>query len=158
MKATPFVDINYETHAKERHRRLLLTTFASLGGRLVSLLTVLISVPMMANYLGSERYGLWAAVGSLLALFSFADLGIGSGLVNAITECHGRDDVDAARQYIASAFAMLTGVAILLGLAFVLVYPWISWKSVFNVSDQLPLRKRGRQPLCSFFASLRIFR
>ena len=126
MKAAPFTNISYESRTRERHRRLLLTTFASVGGRLVALLTVLISVPMAANYLGTERYGLWAAIGSLIALLSFADLGIGSGLLNAITECHGRDDMDAARQYVASAVAMLTGVAILLGLAFVCMYPWIS--------------------------------
>jgi len=143
MKADPVINIGYESRAKERHRRLVLTTFTSIGGRLVSLLTILISVPMTANYLGTERYGLWAAIGSLLALLSFADLGIGNGLLNAITECHGRDDLHRARQYVSSALAMLTAVATLLGLAFLIVYPWISWKSVFNVSDQVAVAEAG---------------
>jgi len=46
MKAEPVIHIDYESRAQERHRRLLLTTLTSIGARLVSLITVLTSVPM----------------------------------------------------------------------------------------------------------------
>ncbi len=153
MKAETFTNITYESRAKERHRRLLLTTFASVGGWLVSLLTVLISVPMTANYLGSERYGLWAAIGAFVALLSFADLGIGSGLLNAITECHGRDDLDRARQYVSSVLAMLSAVAALwVCPSFLCTHGFLETVSSMSRIDS-PLRKRGRQLLCSSFAS-----
>ena len=143
IRIQPPDNTNSEGRAQERHRRLVFTMFASAGARGISLLTILISVPMTANYLGVERYGLWATIGSLLALLSFADLGIGNGLLNAIAECHGRNDRESARQYVASALLMLTGLAGLLGLAFALVYPWISWQSIFNVSDPVAVAEAG---------------
>jgi O-antigen/teichoic acid export membrane protein len=129
--------------ARERDRRIALTTGASIGARAVSLLTVLISVPMTANYLGVERYGLWATIASFLALLGFADLGIGNGLLNAISECHGRSDQETARQYVSGAFVMLGGIALLLGIAFAAIYPWISWRAIFNVSDPLAVAEAG---------------
>jgi O-antigen/teichoic acid export membrane protein len=129
--------------AQERHRRLLLTTAASVGARLVSLATIVISVPLTANYLGVERYGLWVTIGSLLALTSIADLGIGNGLLNAIAECHGHGDSEGARRYIASSFAMLTTIALLAGLLFAVLYPWLPWQRIFNVSDPLAVAEAG---------------
>lgn len=104
---------------------------------------ILISVPLTANYLGVERYGLWATIGSLLALLSFADLGIGNGLLNAMAECHGRNDRERARRYIASAFLTLGGLALALGIGFAVVYPWIPWRRVFNLSDPLAIAEAG---------------
>jgi O-antigen/teichoic acid export membrane protein len=134
---------NYHGRAQERHRRLLFTTAASVGARMVSLIAIVISVPLSANYLGVERYGLWATIGSLLALMAFADLGIGSGLLNAIAECHGRNDDEGARRYVASAFVMLTGIAVFVGLLFAVVYPWLPWQRIFNVSDPLAVAEAG---------------
>jgi O-antigen/teichoic acid export membrane protein len=133
----------HEGHARERHRRVVLTTVASVGARLVSVGAILISVPLTANYLGVERYGLWATIGSLLALLSFVDLGIGNGLLNAMAECHGRDDRESARRYIASAFVTLGGLALALGAAFAVAYPWIPWHRVFNLSEPLAIAEAG---------------
>jgi len=128
---------------KERDRRVVFTMFAAAGARAISLLTLLVSVPLTVNYLGTERYGLWVTISSLLALLSFADLGIGNGLLNAITQCHGRDDREAARQYVASGLLILTGVALLLALILGIAYPWISWKAIFNVSDPKAVAEAG---------------
>jgi O-antigen/teichoic acid export membrane protein len=45
---------------------------------------MVISVPLTLTYLGSERYGMWMAISSIVALLAFADFGLGNGLVNAI--------------------------------------------------------------------------
>jgi O-antigen/teichoic acid export membrane protein len=132
-----------EGHARERHRRVVLTTAASIGARLVSVSAILISVPLTANYLGVERYGLWATIGSLLALLSFADLGIGNGLLNAMAECHGRNDTESARRYIASALLTLGALALLLGIMFAVAYPWIPWQRIFNLSDPVAIAEAG---------------
>jgi O-antigen/teichoic acid export membrane protein len=86
---------------------------------------------------------MWTTIGALVAILSFADLGIGNGLLNAIAESHGRNDRDAARHYVSSAFFMLTGLALLLGSLFALVYPRVSWRAVFNVSTPEAIAEAG---------------
>ncbi len=51
-------------------------------------------------------------ISSVIALAGFADLGMGYGLLNAISEANGKDDRNAARKYISSAFILLSAVAL----------------------------------------------
>ena len=123
--------------SKERYRRVAWTTLASVAARGVAVLTALVSVPLTLHYLGTERYGLWMTISSTVAMLGFADLGMGNGLLNAISEANGRDDREAAREYVSSAFFMLLAVSILLGIGFGLIYSWVPWQRVFNVSESL---------------------
>ena len=135
MRLRPFDTSTTEGRARERERRVALTALASLGARSISILTALVSVPLTLVYLGTERYGLWMTISAAVALFAFADLGMGNGLLNAISEANGRDDRDAARRYVSSAFLMLSGLALAVGVVFAAAYPFISWRAVFNVSS-----------------------
>ena len=131
----PFDTSTPEGRARERDRRVALTMAVSLGARSISILTVLVSVPLTLGYLGAERYGLWMTISALVAMFGFADLGMGNGLLNALAEANGRDNRDAARRYVSSAFLMLAGLAVIVGAAFAVVYPLVPWQALFNVSS-----------------------
>jgi O-antigen/teichoic acid export membrane protein len=72
---------------------------------------------------------------SIIAAMGFADLGIGLGLVNAISEAYGKDDRELARRYFTSAFGMLLGIAALLAVAGAVAYPWMPWMRLFNVKS-----------------------
>ncbi|PSB04095.1 lipopolysaccharide biosynthesis protein [Merismopedia glauca] len=129
--------------SKERYRRVFATTAASVASKGVSILTNLISVPLTVNYLGTERYGLWMTISSAIALLSFADLGMGSGLLNAIAEADGKDDRHSARVYVSSAFFILLAIAMLILVVFASIYPLIPWERVFNVRSDLAVRESG---------------
>jgi O-antigen/teichoic acid export membrane protein len=135
LRLRPFDTATEQGRADERHRRLVLTTLSSLAARAVSVLTVVVSVPLTVNYLGSERYGLWMTISSISAVLSFADLGLGCGLVNAIADAHGKNDTNRAAQYTASAFYLLCSIAALLAVVFFLAYPWVPWQRVFNIKS-----------------------
>jgi O-antigen/teichoic acid export membrane protein len=60
---------------------------------------------------------------------------MGNGLLNALSEANGRDDRVAARRYVSSSFLMLAGLALALAAAFAVVYPFVPWQEVFNVSS-----------------------
>jgi O-antigen/teichoic acid export membrane protein len=63
------------------------------------------------------------------------DFGLaGNALVNVLSEAYGKDDRESAKQYTASAFWALTGIATILGLVFLTTFNWISWRAVFRVS------------------------
>lgn len=99
------------------------------------MLASLVTVPLTYRYLGPERYGLWMVLVSIISAMAFADLGIGNGLVNAISEAYGKDDRELAREYISSALVMLLGIATLLASAAAIAYPLIPWIRLFNVKS-----------------------
>jgi O-antigen/teichoic acid export membrane protein len=129
--------------SKERYRRAFLTMAASAFSRTVSISAGLITVPLTLKYLGPERYGLWMTISSAIAILGFSDLGINNGLLSAISRAHGKDDRELARQYVSSAFLLLTAIAITIGIVFAVVYRWIPWDSLFRVHSTQALAEAG---------------
>ncbi len=118
----------------DRSRRILLTAASAALAKGISVVTILVTVPLTLDYLGAERYGLWMTISSLVTVLSFADLGLGFGLVNAIADANGKDDPALARRHIAAAFAILGFIALALLSVFFLIYPWAPWASLFSVT------------------------
>lgn len=134
IRLTPFETDSLEGRSNERLRRVALTALSSGLAQGINLLTVLISVPLTLNYLGVERYGLWMTISSLVAILGFADMGLGNGLLNAIADAHGRNDRRVAELYVSSAFFILSGISLLIGILWVILYPRVSWSWLFNVT------------------------
>lgn len=132
-----------EGRSKERYRRVVLTVLTSASAKAVGLVSMIVSVPLTIKYLGTERYALWMTISSTMAMLTFADLGIGNGLLNAVSESHGKNDEQAARTYVSSAFFMLSliGAAILLALA--VGYPFVPWQKLFNIHSPLAMSEAG---------------
>ena len=143
FRAWPFKNIPAENREKERHRRVVLTALASVGAKGINVLTLLVSVPLAIRYLGTERFGLWMTISSVIAILSFADLGIGNGLLNAVSEAHGKEDRARAQKYVSSAFFMLSGVAAVFALLFGFAYSRLPWDSIFNVKSALAISEAG---------------
>jgi O-antigen/teichoic acid export membrane protein len=143
LRLKPFDTSTPEGRSLERYRRAALTTLTSVVARVAMVLTSLITVRLTVRYLGTERYGLWMTITSVVAMMSFADLGIGNGLLNSISEAHGRDDRESVRKYVSSAFFVLLGIAAALLALFALVHPFVPWPRVFNVASALAAREAG---------------
>lgn len=129
--------------SKERYRRILLTGGITAIVKIFSAVINLITVPLTLNYLGAERYGLWMAISSILTLMSFADLGLGNGLLNAVAKANGNKSDKDAQIAVSSTFFILMAIAVLLFLIFICIYPHISWESVFNVKSKTAINESG---------------
>jgi O-antigen/teichoic acid export membrane protein len=140
-----------EGRARERQRRAMLASGAAAMSKAVRVLTTFVSVPLAIGYLGAERYGLWLTISSVAAFLTFADLGLGNGLLNAVSEAEGRDDHDASAGAVSSAFFMLFGVAVLFALGGIVAYPLVSWARVFNVTSPQAVAEAG--PAVAVFVS-----
>jgi O-antigen/teichoic acid export membrane protein len=128
----------------ERNRRAVANAIAGLVLRGSSLVVVLMSVPLTLDLLGPIRFGMWMTIASVVALLSATDLGIGSGVLNTVSRAFGEGDRAAARQYLASGLVALTGIALLLGAAFVCVYSRVPWADLYNVrTDTLATSEAG---------------
>jgi O-antigen/teichoic acid export membrane protein len=156
VRLQPYSSATIAERSQERYRRVTLTTLASLVAHAASTLTTLAAVPLALGYLGTERYGLWMSVTSLVAVVAAADLGIGNGLLNAIAESHGKDDKSMAGRYASSAFFLLTAIALALAAVVVLVEPLVSWGDLLKVSSATALLEAPPTVLillgCSFLS------
>jgi O-antigen/teichoic acid export membrane protein len=132
-----------EGRSKERYRRVALTAVASGIAKSISTITALITVPLTLTYLGAERYGLWMTISSVVLMLGFADLGLGNGLLNAISEANGKNDREAAANYVSSGFFMLGAMALLIVVVFIIAYPYVPWPSIFNIKSKLANQEVG---------------
>ena len=113
-----------------------MTTVSAGVARVFGLLASLITVPLTYSYLGPERYGLWMVLISIIAAMGFADLGIGNGLMNAVSEAYGKDDRALVREYVTSAFVMMLAIAAFLAAIGAAGYPFVPWMRLFNVTSE----------------------
>jgi len=150
----PRETITADGRAKERYRRAALTSLASMVAKAIQVGTALISLPITVRYLGTERYGLWLIISSVSTILNFMDFGMGNGLLNAIAKAHGSDNHEESARSVASAFFMLSGVAMLLLAAGVMIYPWVPWPRVFNVHSALAMKESG--PAVAVFFTLSV--
>jgi O-antigen/teichoic acid export membrane protein len=132
-----------EGRALERRRRVLLSALSAGGAKAVSLISLLLTVPLSLAYLGPERYGLWMAITGMLAVLSFADLGLGYGLVNALSTAEGLSDPEGSRSAVSSAFYMLAGIGTLLGLGLFLAWPHLHWGEWLNARSPATRQETG---------------
>jgi O-antigen/teichoic acid export membrane protein len=111
----------------KRHRRSLSATGVSLLARVVSLVALTVVMPATVKCLGAERFGLLSTITAGVTLLSFADLGVGNGLLNLISAAYGRGDNGAARRAVASAtlvLSLLAVIAFLAGFCAIQTVPW----------------------------------
>lgn len=136
LRFKPYDTTSEEGRARERQRRIAWTVIAAVGAKAIALTTSLVSIRLTFNYLGEERFGMWAMLSSLISLLTFTDLGIGNGLLNAISDANGKDNQSEAQQYVSSAFFMLLGLTASLFMVFLVLYPLVNWSGIFNVSSR----------------------
>lgn len=135
VRLRPHEQVTPEGRAAERHRRMFWSAFANTGARGTGIVTTLITVPLTIHYLGTERYGMWMTISSLIALFAFVDFGLGSGLMTSISHAHGANDEVGARKLTSTSFLFFLGIASALGLVLGVVAPLLPWASLYNVTS-----------------------
>lgn len=148
-RLTPFETETEQGRSDERHRRMMLSSIASAVAKAISILTALISVPLTLNYLGTERYGMWLTISSFITILSFADFGLGNGLLSQVAVAHGRNDRAAMRAAVSSAFGMLATISLVFLACFIVAYPFVSWYRIFNVMTPLAMTEAG-PAICVF--------
>lgn len=116
----------------ERSRRAVYSAGCSFAARALLVASTLISIPLTFNYLGYERFSVWMVFSSIMTMLTFADLGIGNGMVSALSRAADRD---AAARCQASGFFLLVGISAFLCIIFGVAYPLTEWAAVFNLKD-----------------------
>lgn len=143
LLTSPYDPSTEDGRARSRQQRIALSAATAALAKVISVATALISVPLTLQYLGAERYGMWMTMSSFIALLSFADLGIGNGLLSSVATAHGRDDKHEIRSLISSAYLLLSAIGLLILLGFAAVYRLVPWHRIFNVHTELARQEAG---------------
>lgn len=98
----------------------------------ISLVVGLILVPLILGYLDAERYGIWLTLSSILAWFSFFDIGLGNGLRNRLTEAIALKDNKLAKTYVSTTYAILGSFFLVLIFLFILLNQFLDWQIILN--------------------------
>lgn len=136
-----------QSRSAERYRRSLLSGTAALFARGLVAGSTLVSVPLVLDHLGRERFGLWMTLMALVAMLSFADLGIGNGLITLLAQASGADDRASAQRLLTSATFALTGITSALVAVVIAVVPTVDWASLFNVTGEPATAEAGQATL-----------
>ncbi len=132
-----------ETRSRERHRRAALTSATGFVARAVGMGASLITIPLTLHYLGTERFGLWMTISSVIAMANFADFGIGNGVVNTVSAACGKDDLEGVRRAISSGVSVLIGIGVALLSIFFISYRFVNWGNLFRISSSQARSEAG---------------
>ncbi len=95
-----------------RIKNVVLSGISNFSIKAFSILINLISVPLTLNYLGKEKFGVWLTITSTISLFNFLDFGLGSGLVNQISEARGKGNSLLIKKSITTSVFLLIAITI----------------------------------------------
>src|SRR5438132_210743 len=91
---------NEAARTKGRNRRAIINSAGSAIHKFLAGAVTIITVPLTLHYLGLERYGVWVTMSSVIAIMSFVDLGIGNGILSAVSDANGKDDQFGVRKIV----------------------------------------------------------
>ena len=102
--------------------------------KFISIAISFIVVPLTLNYVGSEEYGLWIAISSIINWFAFFDVGLGNGLRNKLAEAIALKKYNLARVYVSSVYFIISIISFFLFLGFLLIAYILPWNVVLNTN------------------------
>lgn len=96
----------------------------------------LLYVPVVLNYLGDYKYGVWASILSILSWITYFDLGIGNGLRNRLSEAVASETPRISpKALISSAYAILSLVVTVVALVCGVVIAFMDWPALLSAWD-----------------------
>lgn len=98
-----------------------------------SVIVSFIYVPIVLNYLGDEKYGVWSTILSIVSWIGYLDVGIGNGLRNKLTVSLAQKETALSKKLVSSTYAMITSI-----MAVVIIIVWsfsgiISWEDILGI-------------------------
>lgn len=105
----------------------------------LSLILSLVYTPMLLDYLGNEKYGLWATILSITSWINYCDVGIGHGLRNLLAGQIAKKEMVEAKKAVSTAYVCMSIISGILLVVTVVASIFIDWNWVFNTTIDMTL-------------------
>jgi O-antigen/teichoic acid export membrane protein len=122
-----------EERSGQRGRRIAVATAAGVASRALTALSLLVALPLVVDRLDGASVGVWTLLVTALALLGFADLGLGNGLVNRLSDAVGRQDDEAAGRIVSTGAAALAAIAAAGAAVAALAVAAVPWESLLRL-------------------------
>ncbi|MCX6217768.1 hypothetical protein [Spirosoma sp.] len=109
----------------------------------VGILIGFLTIPLTLGYINIQDFGIWMTVTFLTSWFSLIDVSFGNGLRNKLVVFFNTGDVQTARAYVSTLYALSTCIALLLIALFVVIGHYVQWTSVLNIQSPEPRQVNG---------------
>jgi len=133
VKKIFFKDVNISTiSGAQRDSNINIQLVISLFTKGLSIAITFIQVPLLLRCLGTEAYGIWITIFSVVSWIAIADIGIGSGLRNRLAVSLAKNNVEDGQQYISTAYVSLLVIASIISVIALILIPFGNWQLFFN--------------------------
>lgn len=109
----------------QRDKILYKNTILNYGWKTVYYIFSFLAVPLVLNFLGKERFGIFQTILTFISWAMLANLGIGNGLRNKISEYIGSNKSNELKGIIGSAFSASLSISIILLLTGLIFFGFI---------------------------------
>jgi O-antigen/teichoic acid export membrane protein len=130
-----FVNKYFSTENDKVVIKNILAAFIIKGG---SLIISLLTLPAFIRYFDNQEVlGVWFTILSVLTWVLTFDMGIGNGLRNKLVGAIVRKNQLEIRRNLSSAYFIIGAMTLFVIFLSVIVFPYISWNTIFNISESL---------------------
>ena len=128
---------NFFTKGHQRSidaKRNITTLFIIKG---ISITISLLLIPLTMKYLNPTQYGIWLTLFSIIGWFSFFDIGFANGLRNKFAEAKATGNIQLARVYVSTTYAILIIVFTGVWFTFFLINFFVDWSVILNAPREM---------------------
>ncbi len=75
--------------------------------KFITLFSGYLSIRVLLNYLGPERYGLWVTMTSIFGCFSILDIGIGAGMQNQLVKSYVSNNANLSKKLVSTTYGAM---------------------------------------------------
>ncbi len=126
-----------DTSSKKRTKNTKLNIVYSAFIKGFGILTSLVLVPLTLGYLNPVEYGIWLTLNSILLWVNTFDIGLGNGLRNRLAACLSEGDFIKGKEYISTAYFIISVVMIFIFGIFYFVNHFLDWHTILNVDESV---------------------
>ncbi len=123
--------------SNERSSNVIKNIMASFLIKGVSIAISFFLLPLTIGYVNSTQYGIWLTLSSIIAWFSFFDVGFGNGLRNRLTEAKATGNIANVKTYISTTYISVAIVFTIVWILFFLINFYIDWSLILNTPRQM---------------------
>lgn len=123
----------------KKNREINLLKSMSINGLIkpISVIISLLYTPILLKYLGTEQYGIWSTLLSVLNWFTVFDFGISGGFRNLLSRSLPHGDKEEIKSICSTAYFALISVVIFLFVLTIFPLYFADWSSLFNTAIEV---------------------
>lgn len=126
--------------ATSRGKRLKINMIIMFIVKFLSMGISFLYMPLLLHSLETEQYAVWLTLTSIVSWITLFDIGLGNGLRNKLAESLAINDYDRGKQYISTAYGVLSFLSAFLILTFLFAFNFIPWNNILN-AQSIPIKE-----------------